>query len=466
MRLSPYPKYKASGVEWLGDVPAHWDTKPVSLLKRPGVKTFTDGDWIELPYITSDGIRLLQTGNVGVGEFREQGFRYIDQSAFEELRCTEVMPGDVLICRMAEPVGRACLAPELEGRMITAVDVCILKPADFMDRRYIVYFLSSKVYIDFAESLCRGGTRDRISRSMLGGIRVPIPSLDEQNAVADFLDRETAKIDTLVAKKRTLIERLKEKRAALISRTVTRGLPPAAAHAAGLDPRSKLKASGIDWIGDVPEHWRVAQLRRFTRFVTSGSRGWAEFYADDGAVFIRITNLTRDSVRIDLSDTQHVDPPPGAEGERTRVLSGDVLFSITAYLGSVAVADEAVEGAYINQHIALVRLELCKIEPKFAAYAALADIGQAQLAGQSYGGTKSQLALDDVKSVWLPVPPRGEQRAIVDFLDRETIKLSRMIDKIEAAIERLQEYRGALITAAVTGKVDVSAADLLTTGDD
>ena len=127
-RFKLYPAYKDSGVEWLGEIPAQWEVKPIRALARPGYKTFTDGDWIESPYIRDQGIRLIQTGNIGVGEYREQGFRYINEETFRDFGCTEVVPGDVLICRLADPVGRACRAPDLGGRMITSVDVCILKP--------------------------------------------------------------------------------------------------------------------------------------------------------------------------------------------------------------------------------------------------------------------------------------------------------------------------------------------------
>ncbi|MCE2451319.1 MAG: restriction endonuclease subunit S, partial [Nitrospinae bacterium] len=107
--LKPYPAYKSSGVEWLGDVPAHWDTCKIKNLARPGYKTFVDGDWIESPYITSDGIRLIQTGNIGEGEYKEKGFRYISEETFKHFGCTEIEPGDILICRLGEPVARACL---------------------------------------------------------------------------------------------------------------------------------------------------------------------------------------------------------------------------------------------------------------------------------------------------------------------------------------------------------------------
>ena len=153
-------------------------------------------------------MRLVQTGNIGVGMYREQGFRYIDELSFEELRCTEVNPGDVLICRLADPVGRACLAPDLGVRMITSVDVCILKPSEWFSAEYLVFLLSSKGYLSHVDSLVRGGTRDRISRSMLGAIKVPRPSRLEQQAIADYLRRETGKIDLSITSITTTVERL------------------------------------------------------------------------------------------------------------------------------------------------------------------------------------------------------------------------------------------------------------------
>ena len=219
--IKQYSKFKISNIEWLDETPEHWKNQRISLLARTGAKTFTDGDWVELPYITTEGIRLLQTGNIGIGKYREQGFRYIDEISFDELRCTEVKPKDILICRLAEPVGRACLAPDLSCRMITSVDVCILKLSNFMECRYVVYLFSSMAYLTFVESLCRGGTRDRISRSMLGAIRVPVPPYAEQRSISDLLDRETEKIDGLIANIKTFIERLREYRSAIIEAAIT-----------------------------------------------------------------------------------------------------------------------------------------------------------------------------------------------------------------------------------------------------
>lgn len=219
--LAPDVPMKDSGEEWLGEIPAHWNVKPIRALAQSGYRTFTDGDWIESPFITDKGIRLIQTGNIGIGYYKEQGFRYISDGTFSDLRCTEVMPGDVLICRLADPVGRACVAPDLGCRMITSVDVCILKPKSDVDSSFLVYLLSACDYLEYLGAICRGGTRDRVSRSGLGSIRVRQPPFSEQRAISIFLDRETTKIDALVAKLRKSIVHLKDLRTALITAAVT-----------------------------------------------------------------------------------------------------------------------------------------------------------------------------------------------------------------------------------------------------
>lgn len=215
------------------------------------------------------------------------------------------------------------------------------------------------------------------------------------------------------------------------------------------------KDSGVSWLGEVPAHWDVYPLKRELDFLTSGSRGWAEHYSDDGALFLRIGNLTRDSIRLDLSDIQRVDIPDGAEGARTRVKPGDVLFSITAYLGSVAVVPEGIEAAFVSQHVALARLkEKGSVLPAWSAYVALSWIGKTYLETTGYGGTKVQLSLDDVANLLLTVPPLTEQSVITAFLDQETAKIDALIAEQEKLIALLAEKRQATISRAVTRGLD------------
>lgn len=216
------------------------------------------------------------------------------------------------------------------------------------------------------------------------------------------------------------------------------------------------KDSGVEWLGELPAHWTTMPLKRDLDFLTSGSRGWADHYADDGALFIRIGNLTRDRLTLDLNDIQRVAVPAGAEGERTKVQPGDLLFSITAYLGSVAVVPDKLETAYVSQHIALARLRAERLLPSWVGYVALSWLGKTYLETRGYGGTKIQLSLDDIAEMVMTAPPLAEQHAIAAFLDRETAKIDALVEAQRRLIELLKEKRQAVISHAVTKGLDPS----------
>ncbi len=446
--MPPYPTYRPSGVEWLGEVPEHWEVERVSAAARAGADSFTDGDWVELPYITDSGVRLIQTGNVGMGTYREQGFRYIDESSFDELRCTAIDPGDVLICRLADPVGRACLAPDLGVRMITSVDVCILKPSERFSAEYLVFLLSSKRYLDYVESLVRGGTRDRISRSMLGAIRMPSPPLDEQRAIAAFLDRETERIDALVAKKRQLIERLQEYRTALITRTVTRGLPPDAARSAGLDPSHRLKPSGVEWLGDVPEHWEVKALKWETPVFRGASPRPIDdpgYFDDEGShAWVRIADVTAAGMYLERT-TQRLSPL--GLSLSVPLEPGALFLSIAGSVGKPCITN-----IRCCIHDGFVYFPRWQGDVRYLYYVFASG---EPYRGLGKLGTQLNLNTDTVGAIRLGVPPASEQAAIADYLTERLGGLDSASTRIQAAIERLQEHRTALITAAVTGKIDV-----------
>ena len=236
--LEPNAPMKDSGLDWLSDIPKHWNTIAVKMCALKHNKAFTDGDWIESPYITDSGVRLLQTGNVGIGHFREKGFRYVSEDTFIKLKCTEIQLGDVLICRLDGPVGRACLVPNLENRMITSVDNAILKVSESIDARFIVYLMSSEPWLTWIQNLCRvgGGFRFRISRSMLGDQRIAVPSIQEQNKICDYLDKQMTYFEKVIEKSTKSIELLQERRTALISAAVTGKIdvrdwqPPTSSH--------------------------------------------------------------------------------------------------------------------------------------------------------------------------------------------------------------------------------------------
>lgn len=199
-----------------------WEVRRLKNTTKGNVTDFIDGDWIESDVIESSGIRYLTTGNVGPGYYKEQGNGFISESTFAALNCTEVFPGDLLISRLNEPIGRTCIVPDLEHRIIVAVDNVIYRPDETMlNKKFIVYLMNSRTYTDYMNLIARGSTMHRISRTMLGNIEIHIPPLSEQEAIVARLDRETAKIDQAIETKRRQIALLRERREIIIDEAVT-----------------------------------------------------------------------------------------------------------------------------------------------------------------------------------------------------------------------------------------------------
>lgn len=219
--LNPKAKMKDSGVEWIGEVPEHWQVRPVKSLATGAATLFIDGDWIESKNLADSGIRYITTGNVGEGKYKEQGSGFISEATFDELRCTEVLPGDVLISRLNPPIGRACIAPDLKSRVVTSVDNVILRPSAEFDSMFIVFRFSATDYFHEMSLLGSGATMQRVSRTELGNVRVAWPPLNEQIEISRYIQTETMQIDTLSERVGTSIDLLKKRRSALITAAVT-----------------------------------------------------------------------------------------------------------------------------------------------------------------------------------------------------------------------------------------------------
>ncbi len=240
--LDPSVPMKDSGVEWLGEVPAHWEIIPLIRVATQPNSCFIDGDWIESKDLSDGSIRYITTGNVGEGAYKEQGAGYIDDKKFDELRCTEVLPGDVLISRLNLPVGRACIAPDLGCRVVTSVDNVILRPDSSFDALFLVYLLSSKAHFFNMQTLARGTTMQRISRSELGRVRFAVPPYHEQRKIVSHLLKLVGEIEEMEAASLSVIDTLRERRSALISAAVTGQIDVRALASSGND-RNAMAAS-------------------------------------------------------------------------------------------------------------------------------------------------------------------------------------------------------------------------------
>ena len=339
-----------------------------------------------------------------------------------------VQPGDLVVNRMKAWQGSLGIS-EYQG--IVSPDYEVLRPTvPEYDRRFLHSLLRSRALID-QYALRSTGIRPsqwRLYWDEMKAIQISLPAAEQQRAIADYLDRETVRIDTLIEEQKRLIEMLYERRQAVIDDSFSTPGEPS------------------------------VQLRRYIKFLTSGSRGWGDYYADRGERFLRIGNLPRGNLGI-RGDIQLVDLPADVtEGSRTMLQEGDLLFSITAYLGSAAVVEGDWVGAYVSQHVALCRLERDQVVPRFIGWFMLTTTGQDQLNEGAAGGTKVQLALDDIRGLRVPTAPIEQQRRIAAYLDKQTTQIDMMIAETERFIELARERRAALITAAVTGQIDVREA--------
>lgn len=450
MRASRYERYKPSGVDWLGEVPAHWSVLPLCrVASRPG-SLFIDGDWIESKDLSDDGVRYLTTGNVGEGSYKEQGLGFISEATFNELQCTEVRPGDVLVSRLNQPIGRACLAPDLGGRLVTSVDNVIVRPDADFDPRYLIFMLSSKAHFANMDGLARGTTMQRISRSVLGRVRFALPPVAEQRQIASFLIQEARKIDALVEEQRRLIELLKEKRQAVITRAVTKGI----------DPNVGMKDSGVEWLGKVPAHW---ELKRIKHLVNSFEQGWSpqcEGRAVDSDQEWGVLKVGCVNGGVFRPEENKVLPPDLEPQPALGMAADDLLISranTRELVGNAAVVDRNYPNLMLCDKLYRLRLKRAACTPRFLRhYLATSGVrGQIELQATGASSSMVNIGQSTILELSIALPDLVEQMAITAEIQRACNQIDALTTDAQAAIALLLERRSALISAAVTGKVDV-----------
>lgn len=447
MSLSPYPKYKPSGVEWLGDVPTHWEV--LSLRRRYRVINGGTPSSAKDTYWDAD-IHWITPEDLGKNNSKRIAETRRTLSLEGLMNCgAQLVPADSVVLSTRAPIGHVAVT-DMESCTNQGCRTLVPKGKDTC-ADYLYYALVSSNIV--LESLGKGTTFLELSADVLSSYVVPCPSYDEQRAIAAFLDRETEKIDALVAKKQILIERLKEERTALITHTVTRGLPPEAACAAGLEPHPKLKSSGVEWLGEVPAHWGVKRLR----FILStplkyGANEIAELEDLNMPRYVRITDIEEND---SLRDETYKSLPEEIASEYL-LREGDILFARSGATAGKTFLYKSNWGrcAYAG-YLIRGRLDTRKVVPKFIRYFTASSNYWQWIELTFIQSTIQNVSAERYANLCIPLAPLNEQNIIAAFLDRQTEKIDTLVTKIETAIERLQEYRSALITAAVTGKIDV-----------
>lgn len=328
-------------------------------------------------------------------------------------------------------IGKATipLVPVYTNEAIVALD-----PIGPADKTFLYYAVPPAAMRATASVAVKGKT---LNKEKLREIPILLPPLSEQRKIAAVL----SSVDEVIEKTEAVIEQLRVVKKAMMQDLLTRGIP-------GRHARFKQTK-----IGEIPEEWEVLTLGAVSDRVTSGSRGWAQYYAAEGPLFIRITNLTRGSIDLDLGDLKHVSIPNGeSEGTRTRLEAGDLLISITADLGLVALVRDGLGESYVNQHLALVRIGRVDVNPEFVAHFLTSESAQERFWKVNDSGAKAGLNLPSIRGTLIALPSQREQEEISGVLN----SCDRRVSFERETARKMRQLKAALTTVLLTGEVRVT----------
>ncbi len=321
----------------------------------------------------------------------------------------------------------------------------VLRIKNGTDSKFVVYSLNAT---DYGQSI-DGSTRDKLTQQNMGSIKINFPPLPEQRAIADYLDRETARLDSLIAAKERLLELLAEKRRAVITHAVTRGL----------NPNVSMRDSGVEWLGEIPSHWEVKRIRN----ISSGKLTNGLFKSNEqfgsGTKLVNVFDIYRDDFKVDFESLERVKASED-EIERYSVSIGDLFFvrsSLKAEgIAASAYVVEVKEPAVFESHIIRLRVDSKKMLSSFLAYYLNSTIARSRLASLSTTTTMTTISQPEIQSLKLPVPPLQEQVMIVKSIDEQLGKFNQLSSATQKTVNLLHERRVSLIAAAVSGQVAVS----------
>jgi type I restriction enzyme, S subunit len=419
-------------------------------------QSFTDGDWVEAPHIQDSGIRLIQTGNIGLGCFIDASKKFISQSSFEALKCKEIYPGDVLICRLAEPIGRSCFAPNLGERMITSVDVTILRvDTEASDPRFIVYSLNTPESLRRCEIVSGGTTRQRISRSNLGRIKLSVPKRTVQRRIAEILwtlDETIEQTDALIAKYHKI-------KAGLMHDLFTRGVTPDGKLRPTRDQAPQLyKESPLGWI---PKEWKVVTTEHFaaktpgaTTIGPFGSDLLSTDYRGEGVPVIFVRDVKEDA--FEWNSSTYVSRNKAQQLAAHAVKSGDILSTKMGLPPCISCRYPSwMEQGVITADIIRLRPDASSVEVRWLSAALNSDAYKRQVQAITAGVTRPKITLSAFRKLLVSCPMKDEQTLVADRLE----SVSEFISTENLNLIKFREQKHGLVHDLLTGRVRVKVAE-------
>jgi type I restriction enzyme S subunit len=437
--MKVYPEYKSFGIESLGDIPAHWKINKLNRICYMKGRIGWQG--LKQSEFTSEGPYLITGMNFKDGIIRWDEVYHITEERYNEAPEIQLKVGDVLMTKDGT-IGKLLYVDHLPDRASLNSHLLVLRPLEnVFHPRYLYHLFDSSYFKDHIELYKTGTTFFGITQEGTGKFKMLLPPLIEQFAISTFLDNYSKSITDLVDKKIKMIELLRQERAAAINRALTRGL----------NHSIPMKDSGISWLGEIPKHWNIIKLKYISKI--KYGLGQPPRQILDGIPLIRATNIERgkitdkDLIKVDSNDVPY---------ERDPVLKTDDIIVVRsgAYTGDSAIIPEEYDGSIAGYDM-VVRVD--KANSKLVAWSFLSNyILENQLHLQRLRAAQPHLNAEELGETLIVLPPnKKEQDSIVEYINNETEKIEFTISRIEKEIDLLQEYRTALISEVVTGKVDV-----------
>lgn len=432
-RYKAYPEYKNSGNSFIQVIPKHWSRIIVGNVSNV-IDPQPDH---RAPDLAKDGqgfpyIGIRDVNNDGTLNFSTA--RYVEEIAvIKQEKSFQIEKDDIVFCKVGTLGEPRKIKPH--GRCALSATLVLIKAGPKVDSQYLLYALDSSPILSQTELLATGSTRAALGIQQIRKFQIPFAPLDEQQKIANFLDHETAKIDTLISKQEKLIELLKEKRQAVISHAVTKGL----------NQDAPMKDSGVEWLGEVPEHWVVLPTKRFFRLVAEPST--KNHNKELLSVYAAIGVAPRKELEQKGNKASNTDG-------YWLVQKGDIIVNkLLAWMGAVGYSD--YDGVTSPAYDILRKTK--DINPKFYHYLFRQEFTQKEFKRWSRGIMEMRLRLyfEELGRIMMPMPPKEEQNAIVDEIEAMNSMFSKIEDKARFQIGLLTERKTALISAAVTGKIDV-----------
>ncbi|SPK72680.1 Restriction modification system DNA specificity domain protein [Cupriavidus taiwanensis] len=440
MSLPHYAEYSPSEIVGLGSLPSHWGVRRRADLSAL-IQTGPFGSQLYSSDYVDDATPVINPSNIDAGRILPDWQCTVPDEIVERLANHKLQAGDIVFARRGE-MGRCALARKENEGWLCGTGSLIVR-LDSMNPAFAATYLSTSFMQQWLQLEAVGSTMQNLNASILGRIPVPIPTQHEQAAIVTFLDREATKIDTLIAEQEKLLTLLDEKRQATISHAVTRGL------------RQDIPMKDWPRLGTIPAHWEVKRLKRVSPQITVGIVVEpSKYYVEDGIPALRSLNVK--SGKIILDQLVYIDEAANQALSKSKLRVGDLVAVRTGQPGVTAVVPKELNGCNCIDLI-VIRKPTEGSEFYLCWYLG-SDVAVRQFAEGSGGAIQQHFNIGTAVNLVVPVPPEKEQIEIASFLDEETKRLDRLKLAAEHSVELLTERRAALITAAVTGKIDVRNA--------